>query len=326
LSAYRLDRELGRGGMAVVYAGWQEELDRPVALKVLAEHLAGDPEFRERFLREARIASKLQHPNLVRVFDIAELDGLPCIVMELVDGPTLEGGTLTLEQAAQVADGLAHAHAHGVVHRDLKPANILLRADGTIKLVDFGIARAAEETRLTQIGTVLGTLRYLAPEQAEGRDVGPEADVYSLGVVLNELLPDQPLAVRRAVDRAVARDPRARPTAAELAAALRGLPVPAPTPAVGANAGGPFARDNLSQALTRILPAPTRYRVLRLWPAIAAALLLVAVAVGLAIGGGGGSKRPRPRTVPVRVAPVPHSADTAQQARNLAAWLRRYSR
>jgi serine/threonine protein kinase len=133
---------------------------------VLAEHLAHDPEFRARFMCEARIASKLQHPNLVRVFDIAEHDGLPCIVMELVPGKTLEGARITLDEAAQIAEGLAHAHARGVVHRDLKPGNLIRGNDGVVKIADFGIARAAEETRLTRAGTVLGTLRYLAPEQA----------------------------------------------------------------------------------------------------------------------------------------------------------------
>src|SRR4051812_36901580 len=215
--------------MAVVHAGWHERLDRPVALKVLAGHLAGDPEFRDRFLREARIASRLQHPSLVRVYDITELDGLPTIVMERLPGDTLEGGKLTVEEAAQVADGLAYAHAKGVVHRDLKPANILRTAEGSVKLTDFGIARALEETMVTQAGTVLGTLRYLAPEQAEGKPVGPEADVYSLGVVLDELLERKPRELRDLIARCLDRHPSARPTAAEVAAILRGDTAVAPT-------------------------------------------------------------------------------------------------
>jgi serine/threonine protein kinase len=292
--------------MAVVWAGWQEELDRPVALKVLAEHLADDPEFRARFMREARIASKLQHPNLVRVFDIVEHDGLPCIVMELVPGETLEGSRVTLDEAAQIAEGLAHAHARGVIHRDLKPGNLIRRTDGVVKIADFGIARAPEETRLTQIGTVLGTLRYLAPEQAEGSDVGPEADVYSLAVVLDEQLHDEPPSVRKALDRARSHDPRARPSAAELAAVLR------------AHAG--------DTAPTRAAPtiALRRHTALRLWPAVAAVVLLVAVAVGLALGSRGGNDSSS--RAPARVRPVPHSDDTAQQARNLSNWLKQYSK
>ena len=188
--------------MAVVYAGWHEQLERPVALKVLASHLAGDEQFRTRFLREARIASKLHHPNLVRTYDIAELDGSPCIVMELLTGGTLEGARADPRRGRGGRSGLAHAHARGVVHRDLKPANLLRAADGDVKIADFGIARAVEETRVTQIGTVLGTLRYLAPEQAEGREVGPEADVYSLGVVLDELLASPSRADRALIERA----------------------------------------------------------------------------------------------------------------------------
>jgi serine/threonine protein kinase len=285
LSTYRVETELGRGGMAVVYEAWHEQLARRVALKVLAAHLADDPEFRTRFLREARIASRLQHPNLVQTFDIAEVDGLPAIVMELLPGGTLENGTLTREEAAQLAAALAHAHAHGVVHRDLKPANLLRAADGTVKIGDFGIARAPEETMVTQVGTVLGTLRYLAPEQAEGRRAGPEADVYSLGVVLEELAPE--------VDRTLTArmrdpDPRRRPTAAEVAAAL--------------GRGGTRYRSAVPR--TRLALAVT-------------AAALVAVALVLAFRGG---SKPQP------VRPVPHASTAAQQARNLAAWLKEYSR
>jgi serine/threonine protein kinase len=291
--------------MAVVHTAWDDSLGRPVAVKVLAAHLAGDPEFRARFLREARIASRLQHPNLVRVFDIAEIDGLPAIVMELVDGPTLAGGRLTLEEAAQVADGVAHAHAHGVVHRDLKPGNLLRGRDGVVKIGDFGIARAATETKVTQIGTVLGTLRYLAPEQADGREVGPAADVYSLGVVFDELLERKPRDVTRILERARADDPRKRPAADDVAATLRGEP---PT--------------TTATAVTRVL---VRRRVARrYWPALAMALLLAAVAVGLAIGSASPSKPAR--TAPPRIPPVPHSADAARQARNLSVWLQRYSK
>jgi serine/threonine protein kinase len=283
--------------MAVVHAGWHERLERPVALKVLAEHLAGDPEFRSRFMREARIASRLQHPSLVRVYDITELDGLPTIVMERLPGDTLEGAKLTLAEAAQLADGLAYAHAQGVVHRDLKPANILRAPDGAVKIADFGIARAVEETMVTQAGTVLGTLRYLAPEQAAGHAVGPEADVYSLGVVLDELLERKPRDVRDVIARCLDRDPRTRPTAADVAAALRGDTLVAPT---------------------RVIRRPSAVRV-RLLPVLLAAGALAAIVAALAVGLSHRGSAPPP------VQPVPHSTDASKQAANLARWLRRYS-
>jgi len=297
---YELRDELGRGGMAVVHEAVDTEMGRRVALKLLAAHLAGDEDFRKRFLREARIAASLTHPNLVRVYDIGEHDGEPCIVMELVERGTLEGGRLTLAEAAQVAEGLAYAHARGIVHRDLKPANLLRTRDGVVKIADFGIARAAEETRVTQIGTVLGTLRYLSPEQAEGRDVGPEADVYSLGVVLDELLTEQPRSVRRLLDRCRLRDPRRRPTAADAAAVLR-------------------AQTHSATAVT-VVARPRTGRSLPVTAVVAVAVALaVLFAVLLATRS---SSRPAPSP---RVVPVTRSTDAARQATNLIAWIGRYS-
>jgi eukaryotic-like serine/threonine-protein kinase len=295
MTTYRLDTEIGRGGMAVVYAGWHEQLERPVALKVLAEHLAGDPDFRARFLREARIASKLHHPNLVQTYDIAEVDEVPCIVMELVTGGTLEGGSLTREDAGEVAAGVAHAHRRGVVHRDLKPANLLRSESGQVKITDFGIARALEETMVTQIGTVLGTMRYLSPEQAEGRVVGTEADVYSLGVVFDELLQGATDSDRTLIDRMRAHDPAARPSAAEVAAALGVTQVVRP------------ARTEPRPGLA------VRTKVL----AAGAGVAIVAAIVITTTGGGDGKRR---------IEPVPHATAPAQQARNLSAWLKTYSR
>jgi hypothetical protein len=298
LSTYVIGEELGRGGMAVVYAARDERFDRPVALKVLAAHLAGDPEFRQRFLREARIASRLEHPHLVRVYDIDEVGGLPAIVMELVPGGTLAGGRLTLTQAAQVADALAYAHAQGVVHRDLKPANLLLAADGTanadatVKIADFGIARAVEETMVTQVGTVLGTLRYLSPEQAAGNSVGPPADIYSLGVVLDELLDSPAHDIRELLDDCRSHDPYRRPTAADVAAVLRGDTRAAPT-----------------QVLRRRPPRRTPLVL-----SVAAVATAVAIVV-VALTSGGSSTAP--------VTPVPSSGNASDQARNIAAWLER---
>jgi serine/threonine protein kinase len=296
LSTYRLDTEIGRGGMAVVYAGWHEQLERPVALKVLAEHLAGDAEFRARFLREARIASKLHHPNLVQTYDITEVDGLPCIVMELVSGGTLQGDTLTREEAGEVAAGLAHAHSRGVVHRDLKPANLLRSENGLVKIADFGIARALEETMVTQIGTVLGTMRYLSPEQAEGRVVGTAADVYSLGVVFDELLAGASDDDRTLIARMRAHDLGSRPSAEEVASSF---------------------------GVTQVLrPSRTEHRP-RFWTrskllAAGAATAIVAALATAATTGG--------TSHPARVDPVPHATTPAQQARNLSAWLKTYSR
>jgi serine/threonine-protein kinase len=300
LSTYRLDSEIGRGGMAVVYAGWHEQLERPVALKVLAEHLADDPEFRARFLREARIASKLHHPNLVQTYDITEVDGVPCIVMELVTGGTLERGSLTREEAGEVAAGLAHAHSRGVVHRDLKPANLLRSGGGQVKVADFGIARALAETMVTQVGTVLGTMRYLSPEQAEGRIVGTEADVYSLGVVFDELLEGATDGDRALIGRMRAHDQESRPSAAEVASAFGATQVD--------------ATRVLGRSRTQHRPGlATRSKLL----AAGAAVAIVA-ALAIATTGGGGGK--------TRVEPVPHATTPAQQARNLSAWLKTYSR
>jgi eukaryotic-like serine/threonine-protein kinase len=294
LSAYRIEGELGRGGMAVVYEAWHEKLERRVALKVLALHLADDPEFRKRFLREARIAARLNHPNLVRTYDIDKHEGLPCIVMELLPGGTLEGGSLTREEASCLAAGLAHAHQHGVVHRDLKPANILRDGEGAPKIADFGIARAAEETMVTQVGTVLGTLRYLSPEQAAGRVVGFPADVYSLGVVLDELLGGRTAADTALLERCRANDPELRPTAADVAAALNGDTFVAPTRVL--------ARHHTH----------ARGRIALL------AALLVAVVVAVAVAGfsGGGT---------AKIEPVPHGTSASQEAKNLGAWLEKYS-
>jgi hypothetical protein len=309
LSTYRIDTEIGRGGMAVVYAGWHEQLERPVALKVLAEHLAGDPEFRARFLREARIASKLHHPNLVQTYDVTDVDGLPSIVMELLTGGTLEGGSLTRAEASEVAAGLAHAHRRAVVHRDLKPANLLRSATGQVKVADFGIARALEETMVTQIGTVLGTMRYLSPEQADGRVVGTEADVYSLGVVLDELLAGATAGDRALIERMRAHDPAVRPSADEVASALSVTPS-------GETVNGATQTD-----VTRVLrPGRTRHRpglVTRTKVLAAAAAVAIGAAVAIATTGGGGT---------TRIEPVPHGTTPAQQARNLSAWLKTYSR
>jgi serine/threonine protein kinase len=190
---YRIERELGRGGMATVYLAHDTELDRLVAIKLLAQHLATEDEFLARFLREARLAGRLSHPNVVRVYDAGDADGRPFIVMECVRGGSLAeasslSATRVVRLGTQACAGLQHAHDTGLVHRDIKPANLLVRDDGVLKIADFGIARAAESTRHTQVGTLLGTAAYLAPEQVAGAEATPGSDVYALGAVLYELL------------------------------------------------------------------------------------------------------------------------------------------
>jgi beta-lactam-binding protein with PASTA domain/tRNA A-37 threonylcarbamoyl transferase component Bud32 len=195
---YRLSERLGSGGMAEVYLAHDDVLDRDVALKVLSSRYSDDEEFVERFRREAQSAAALSHPNIVSIFDRGESeDGTYYIAMEYLSGGTLKDrilkrGALPARTAAavalQIAEALQAAHASGVVHRDIKPHNILITDGGDIKVTDFGIARAASSSTMTRTGSILGTAHYLSPEQAMGEPVGPASDIYSLGVVLYEML------------------------------------------------------------------------------------------------------------------------------------------
>ena len=197
---YRLERRLGVGGMATVQLAMDTRLERRVAVKLLAEHLAADSNFVSRFRREALAAARLIHPNIVQVFDFGteEDSGRQYIVMEFVDGPScaeilrelrrLEPGD-AVSILTQSCRGLDYAHRNGVVHRDVKPGNLLRsRETGQVKLADFGIAKAAEHSDMTKAGSVLGTAAYLSPEQARGEPAGPAADLYALGVVSYQLL------------------------------------------------------------------------------------------------------------------------------------------
>jgi serine/threonine-protein kinase len=260
--------------MSSVFRARDRQLERRVAIKILHQHYAADPEYLERFRREARAVAKLSHPNIVTVIDRGDDDGRQYIVFEYVEGENLKelvirSGRLpvqrALELALAVADGLAFAHNHGLVHRDVKPQNVLLNTEGEVKVTDFGIARSLHvDQGVTQTGTVLGTGEYLAPEQASGKPVSPATDVYSLGVVLWELLagdvpfvgenfvaialrhvnepppslrerrPDVSPRLEAAVDRALAKDPALRfPSMTAFAKELRaclaeveGAPVP----------------------------------------------------------------------------------------------------
>jgi serine/threonine-protein kinase len=196
---YKLEGRLGVGGMSTVHLALDQRLERHVAIKLLAEHLADDPAFVSRFRREALSAARLVHPNIVQVFDSGFDEGhhQHFIVMEHVRGHSCaellrDRGHLDVEQAVEIVTqacrGLDYAHRNGVVHRDVKPGNLLVSEAEVVKLADFGIARATDQSSITQVGSVLGTAAYLSPEQARGEEAGPRADLYSLGVVSYQLL------------------------------------------------------------------------------------------------------------------------------------------
>jgi serine/threonine protein kinase len=290
---YRLDRRLGVGGMSTVRLAFDTRLERNVAVKLLAEHLAEDASFVSRFRREALAAARLVHPNIVQVFDFgSDRDsGRQFIVMEYVDGQSCaeilrDRGHLEPAEAvdilAQSCRGLDYAHRNGVVHRDVKPGNLLLSGDGMIKLADFGIAKAAEQSDITKVGSVLGTAAYLSPEQARGEPAGPPSDLYALGVVayqlmagrlpyqatsltelarqqstppprLDDLVDDVPPALAAAVQRALAGDPDQRyADAGEMEQALReGLSGRGPTSVTETAWLDPDDATNATQALSR---------------------------------------------------------------------------
>jgi serine/threonine-protein kinase len=284
---YRIEGRLGVGGMSTVHLAFDNRLERYVALKLLAEHLADDPTFVSRFRREALSAARLVHPNIVQVFDFGFDSGhhQHFIVMEHVSGNSCaellrDHGHLGVGQAidivTQACRGLDYAHRNGVVHRDVKPGNLLVSDTEVVKLADFGIARATDQSSITQVGSVLGTAAYLSPEQARGDEAGPQADLYSLGVVtyqlisgrlpyeaaslselalkqqrespipLDELNPEVPPTLSQAVALALAIDPRDRPAdAMELAEMLRN----------GASGTGPATSPRgFATGATRVAP------------------------------------------------------------------------
>jgi eukaryotic-like serine/threonine-protein kinase len=341
---YRVERVLGDGAMAKVVLAEDGELGRQVAVKLLDQRLAADASFRARFAREARAAASLSHPNVVGVFDVGEAEGRPFIVMEHVEGQTLEerlrrDGALAPSEVCrigrQICAGLEHAHSAGLVHRDLKPGNLIERRDGTIKIADFGIARLDETTELTEAGAIVGTAAYLAPEQAEAGEITQATDVFTLGVVLYELLtgrqpwkveslaelarrrhvapaelpPDTPGSLREAIERSLDPDPLARPTVAGLAELL----------------------DAPDDDATLVIPRPRfeRRRQRRLpravWVALlaGAALVLGAVAASFATRGDDGASS---GTTVSEVQPLRDGATASEDARNLAEWLRRNAR
>jgi serine/threonine protein kinase len=229
---YRLEGRLGFGGMSTVHLALDLRLERQVAVKLLAEHLADDPTFVSRFQREAQAAARLVHPNIVQVFDSGqdESTGQYFIVMEYIEGSSCaeilrDDGWLEVDEAISIIDqaceGLHYAHRHGVVHRDVKPGNLLRSREGEVKLADFGIAKATEQSSITQVGSVLGTAAYLAPEQARGEEAGPRADLYALGVVTYQLISGRlPYEATSLTELALKQQQEAPPTLDTLVAAV----------------------------------------------------------------------------------------------------------
>jgi serine/threonine protein kinase len=300
-SRYRIEGRIGVGGMSTVHLAFDSRLERYVAIKLLAAHLADDPTFVSRFRREALAAARLVHPNIVQVFDFGFDAGhhQHFIVMEHVPGNSCaellrDRGHLDVDTSlnivTQACRGLEYAHRHGVIHRDVKPGNLLVSDGDAVKLADFGIARATDQSSITQVGSVLGTAAYLAPEQARGEEAGPRADLYSLGVVtyqlisgrlpyeanslseltlkqqrqappmLDELNDQVPHSLALAVASALAIDQNDRPEdALELADSLRdgarGI-APGRTPQPPTSATRFLDRDEDATAATRVTPRP----------------------------------------------------------------------
>ncbi len=322
---YRLVAPIATGGMATVWQAVDEILTRPVAVKILHARLASDPAFVARFRREAVAAARLAHPSIVAIYDTC--DDPEAIVMELVDGRTLRAeldtrGFLPPGEAVAIASGIAQAlevaHRAGIVHRDVKPANVLLAGDGQLKVADFGIAKAARADDdpdlpdLTSAGHMVGTAKYLAPEQVSGGEIDPRTDVYALGCVLYEMLcgrppfvgdndlatatarlhrpPERPMAVLRTIPprldeivmKCLAAEPRDRyESASALWADLQAAPV-------DAEIGGTVGSDDAGVDATVVTAAPSFAEDERSWLVPALLVTVVAVALGLAwllIGG-----------------------------------------
>jgi len=295
---YRLERTLGRGGMAAVWLGHDEVLDRPVAVKVLSDTIAGDPGFVARFRREARTAAGLSHPNLVDVYDFSEEGERPYLVMQFVPGENLaerleRGREVDCEQLArELLEALAHIHRAGILHRDVKPANVIVEPGGTAKLIDFGIALPPDATALTSTGLVLGTERYAAPEVMEGRQASERSDLYSCGVVLRSCEAGASPALQVLVEWMTRADPGDRPGSAEQVLAELDREASAP------ESPTEVFEPSFERAAARYpMPPPERARSHRgRWGAAVALAVFLAAAVAVAaavLGGDDGGNSPR---------------------------------
>ena len=290
---YRLERTLGRGGMAAVWLGHDEVLERPVAVKVLSDTIASDQQFVTRFRREAQTAAGLSHPNLVGVYDFSEEGERPYLVMQFVPGENLaerleRGRAVDGDKLArEMLEALAHIHGVGILHRDVKPANIIVEPEGTAKLIDFGIALPRDATALTSTGLVLGTERYAAPEVMNGEPASERSDLYSLGVVLRSCLRGGSARLADLVEWLTEKEPRDRPASAEQALEALDRPVAPepeeatrafePTRPIAVEPTGPSVSENRE-------PRAARRGALIALLAFLAALAAVAV---IAFAGGG---------------------------------------
>jgi serine/threonine-protein kinase len=347
--------------MGLVVRATDQVLGRDVAVKLLADNLAADPDARERFLREARAAARIVDPHVVGVYDVGDEAGRPYIVMELVDGPSLADllrvrGRLDPDEVAQAAvdalTGLSRAHDVGLLHRDVKPGNLLRTPDGTVKVTDFGVAKAADAPGLTGAGLVIGTRSYLAPERRRGLPATPATDLYALGVTLTQLLMGQwpdpatmpevkdhtPAGLRRVLPSLLAHDPQDRPaSAAEALTIITGRPpvdrhqsARTHHPMGPRSASSAPSGDTTAELPSSSPPAPSdapppgkrhRRALSRVAFTAAAAALAVVIALGQTPmaepGDGDGSVGP--------AGGVPRvDDDPARTARHLAEWIREY--